>query len=87
MDLNYEEFVESIMDEISIRREDIDALYKTMDEVNKYGYTTAFLASTEEISIKSALGYGRELGRLEGEIDALTWFLDVLYRQNYKINK
>lgn len=87
MNLNYEEFVESIMDEISTRRKNIDALYKTMDEVNEYGYTTTFSASTEETSIKSALGYGRELGRLEGEIDALTWFLDVLYKQNNKIKK
>lgn len=87
MTLDYEEFKNAIMNEIEVRRKEANELYKTMDEVDEYGYNTTFLANTEEESIKSALGYGRELGRLEGEMDALRWFLNVLYMQNNRNKK
>ena len=82
MMLDYKELEESISNDIKQKQEKLDILYKTLDEVNEYGYSTTFGADDKEITIKSAFDAGRAIGELEGQIDELRVLGSYLYEKS-----
>lgn len=84
MILNYKETENIITTEIAKKKKELDIIYKTLEEADEFGYTTTFSDKSWEDVIKTAINYGRKIGEYEGQIDALTTFLNYLYSIEYK---
>lgn len=81
MTLNFKELEENIMSDIEKKRTELSFLYKTLDEVKEYGYTTTFGANDTEEGYKSAFESGRKIGEIEGQIDQLQTLFNFLYEK------
>ena len=83
MILDYKKMEADITQDIIEKKKELNELYKTLNEAEEYGYTTAFADKSWEDVIKTAINYGRKVGEYEGQIDTLTTFLNYLYSIEY----
>lgn len=83
MILDYKETEQKINEELIDNQNQLNNLYQTMEEIQKYGYKVTFGGNSEEETIKSAFEAGRAIGVLEGENDQLRHFLDFLYNKEF----
>lgn len=82
MVVDYNELERLISNDIKDKQEKLEVLYKTLDEINEYGYYTTFGTNDDEETIKSAFDAGRKIGELEGQIDELRILGAFLYQKS-----
>jgi hypothetical protein len=83
MILDYKEMESRISHDIKVKQEQLNTLYETLDEANKFGYVVTFGQEDNNSALKDAVEAGRAIGDLEGQIDQLRSFLNFLYNEEY----